>query len=122
MKPVQTSGNDTLKKAKMAVDEARMVLPGLQALFGFQMVSIFSARFEMLSSFNQLLHLFALILTTLSIALIMSPASYHRIAEPDTGSAFFVRLISRLIAAAMIPLMISLTLMSMSLPISSCKA
>jgi hypothetical protein len=55
MKPIQTSGTDTLKKAKMAVDEARMVLPGLQALFGFRMISIFSARaskcFRPLTSF-----------------------------------------------------------------------
>jgi Family of unknown function (DUF6328) len=99
-----------MKKAQMAVEEARMVVPGLQALFGFQMVAIFNARFEMLSFYNQLLHLFALSLTTLSIALIMAPAAYHRIVEPEAGSEFFVRLTSGLIATAMAPLMISLTL------------
>ena len=87
-----------------------MVVPGLQALFGFQMMSIFNARFEMLSSRSQLLHLLALFLTTLSIGLIMTPAAYHRIVEPETGSEFFVRLTSTLIATAMVPLMISLTL------------
>jgi Family of unknown function (DUF6328) len=71
--------------------------------------SIFNERFETLSRCNQLLHLFAIFLTTLSIALIMSPAAYHRIVEPEIGSQFFVRFTSRLIAAAMVPLMFSLT-------------
>jgi hypothetical protein len=104
------SQRELMKKAQMAVAEARMVVPGLQALFGFQMMSIFNTRFETISYGNQTLHLFALFLTTLSIALIMTPAAYHRIAEPETGSEFFVRLTSGLIATAMVPLMISLTL------------
>jgi hypothetical protein len=109
--PRTSENQDALmKKAQMAVAEARMVVPGLQALFGFQMMSIFNARFEMLSYRSQLLHLLALFPTTLSIALIMTPAAYHRIVEPETGSEFFVRLTSTLIATAMVPLMISLTL------------
>jgi Family of unknown function (DUF6328) len=109
--PCQTSESQSklMKKAQIAVQEARMVVPGLQALFGFQMVSVFDARFEMISRCNQFLHLFAIFLTTLSIALIMSPAAYHRIVEPEIGSKFFVHFTSRLIAAAMVPLMISLT-------------
>lgn len=94
----------------MAVEEARMVVPGLQALFGFQMMSIFNARFETLSLCNQSLHLFALALTTLAVAIIMSPGAYHRIAEPEIGSKFFIRFASIMIAATMVPLMISLTL------------
>jgi hypothetical protein len=30
------------KKAQITIDEARMILPGLQALFGFQMISVFN--------------------------------------------------------------------------------
>jgi hypothetical protein len=40
----------------------------------------------------------------------MAPAAYHRIVEPEIGSEFFIRFTSVLIAAAMLPLMISLTL------------
>jgi hypothetical protein len=90
-----------MKKAQMAIEEARMVVPGLQALFGFQLIAIFNRRFETLSFRTQALHLAALFLTTISIALIMAPAAYHRIAEPEFGSEFFVHLV---------PLMISLTL------------
>jgi hypothetical protein len=69
-----------------------------------QMMSIFNSRFETLSLGDQSLHLLAIFLTTLSIALIMSPAAYHRIVEPEFGSKFFIRLTSKLIAAAMVPL------------------
>jgi hypothetical protein len=59
---------------------------------------------------ESVLQLIAIFLTAISIALIMSPAAYHRIVEPEIGSEFFVRFTSALIACAMVPLMISLTL------------
>src|SRR4029450_2063853 len=65
------SQSELMRKAQVAVEEARMVVPGLQALFGFQMMSIFNARFETLTLCGQRLHLFAIFLTTLSIALLM---------------------------------------------------
>jgi Family of unknown function (DUF6328) len=40
----------------------------------------------------------------------MTPAAYHRLAEQTTISKFFVWLASWLIAGAMVPLMIGLTL------------
>jgi hypothetical protein len=50
------------------------------------------------------MHLLALILTMIAIALIMTPASYHRIAEKGTVSRRFVEIASRLLAWAMLPL------------------
>lgn len=94
----------------MAVEEARMVVPGLQALFGFQLIAVFNTRFESLADTDQLLHLLATVLTALSIALIMAPAAYHRIVEPQAGSEFFIRLTSGFVAAAMVPLALSLGL------------
>jgi hypothetical protein len=44
-----------------------------------------------------------------AIAIIMTPAAYHRIVEQGSVSLFFVRLISWMIAAAMVPLMIALS-------------
>ncbi len=87
-----------------------MVVPGLQALFGFQMMSVFNARFESLPQIDQMLHLAATMLTTVAIVLIMSPTAYHRIVEPQMGSSFFVRFASALVALAMAPLMISLSI------------
>lgn len=85
-----------------------MVLPGIQALFGFQLVAAFNQRFTELLPAHQQLHFAALVLTALSVAIIMTPAAYHRIAERYTNSTRFVRLASRLIALAMIPLMLAI--------------
>jgi hypothetical protein len=98
----------TGKIARGAIDEARMVLPGIQTLFGFQLVAVLNERFAHLSESEQLIHFAATILVAIAIALIMTPAAYHRLAEQASVSAFFVKLTSALIAAAMAPLMIGL--------------
>jgi hypothetical protein len=100
--------SDNDKIAQATIEEARMVLPGIQALFGFQLVAAFNQRFADLSVPHQYLHYVALILTAASAALVMTPAAYHRIAEPYTNSDRFVVLASRLVAGAMIPLMLAI--------------
>lgn len=100
--------SDTDKIAQATIEEARMVLPGIQALFGFQLVAAFNQRFAELPSELQYLHFAALVLTAVSAAIIMTPAAYHRIAERFTNSDGFVRLSSRLIALAMVPLMLAI--------------
>ena len=65
--------------AEYLLEEARMVLPGLQALFGFQLIAVFSTRFaDDLTPAEQRLHLLAILLVVVAIALIMTPAAYHR--------------------------------------------
>ena len=41
------------KIAQEAIEEARMVLPGIQALFGFQLMAIFNDKFRTLSEFER---------------------------------------------------------------------
>lgn len=91
-------------------EEARMVLPGIQALFGFQLIAAFNARYLELSAVDRGIHLLSLGLTALAIALIMTPAAYHRISEPGRASLYFTRLASALVAAAMVPLLLSISL------------
>lgn len=107
----EPSPGDTEKIEKLAIaaiDEARMVLPGIQTLFGFQLIAAFNERFRELDPPQQVLHFVALILVALAIAIIMTPAAYHRLAERGSISKFFVRLASSLIAIAMLPLMLAL--------------
>src|SRR2546423_10442779 len=100
----------TEKMAREAIEEARMVLPGIQALFGFQLMAVFSQRFNELDHGEQVLHFVAVLLIAVSIGLIMTPAAYHRQVEPGSVSGFFVRLASRLVVIAMLPLAIALCL------------
>ena len=69
------------KEATHATDEARMVLPGVQALLGFQLIAVFNQRFTELDGDKQVLHLAAFLLIALATGLIMAPAAYHRQAE-----------------------------------------
>jgi hypothetical protein len=103
-----TDTEKTEKMAMAAIEEARMVLPGIQALFGFQLIAAFNETFRRLEPPEQLLHFFSLVLVALAIAIIMTPAAYNRLVERGSLSTFFVQLASWLIAAAMLPLMIAL--------------
>jgi hypothetical protein len=100
---------EELEKTTMAtLEEARMVLPGIQALFGFQLIAAFNERFRQLPEGDQMAHYVALLLIAVAVAIIMTPAAYHRLAEQGGMSEFFLRLASILIATAMVPLMVAL--------------
>lgn len=44
------------------LEESRMVLPGVQTLFGFQLIAVFNAGFLTLSTLDKDVHLLALLL------------------------------------------------------------
>jgi hypothetical protein len=97
------------KRAQNAIEEARMVLPGIQALFGFQLIAVFNQRFPQMPAGQQLLHYAALLLIGVAIGLIMAPAAYHRIVEEHSVSRFFVQLTSVMIATSMLPLLTAIS-------------
>ena len=93
------------------LEECRMVLPGLQALLGFQFIAVFNVGFgEKLNPTEQRLHLLALGLVALAGALVMAPAAYHRQTGPREVSAHFLTLASRLLLGAMILLLLGIGL------------
>jgi hypothetical protein len=97
-------------ETKAILEEARMVLPGIQALFGFQLMAVFNTRFDELSTALQTIHLAALVAGAISMSLVMTPAAYHRLAERGRISSRFTELASWLIASAMGPLALSIAL------------
>ena len=102
---------ELFQAAEVLLEECRMVLPGIQGLFGFQLVAVFSAHFhEQLSHGEQLLHLLAIALTSLAIALVMAPAATHRQTDPCEVTLAFIRLGSRLLLWSMAPLALGLCL------------
>ena len=87
------------------LEECRMVLPGLQALLGFQLIAVFNSSFsEKLTPAEQRLHLLALGLVAIAGALVMAPAAYHRQTGPLEVRDSFIRVASRLLLCAMAPL------------------
>lgn len=98
------------EETRITIEEVRMVLPGIQVLFGFQLIAVFNNRFENLTVPERHLHLTALLLVALAVGLIMTPAAYHRIAERGTVSRRFVELASGFLTWAMVPLMLGLAI------------
>jgi MFS-type transporter involved in bile tolerance (Atg22 family) len=99
------------KAVEYLLEECRIVLPGIQVLFGFQLATVFTDRFaHALTAGEQRLHLLAVALVALAIALIMTPAAYHRQTEPQHASEAFIRISTRLLLASMPPLAVAICL------------
>jgi hypothetical protein len=113
-KPVGAGKQEPVKLDTVAthlLEECRMVLPGIQALFGFQLIAVFNQGFDQkLSSGEQQLHFAALFLVALAAALVMTPAAIHRQSEQRSVSERFIWLSSRLVLASMFPLALGLSL------------
>lgn len=85
-------------------NEAKMILQGIQTLFGFQLIVGFNSGFKQsFTPLEQNLHLVALLLVAISGILIAAPAAYHRQANHQI-SAHFVALSGKLISLALWPL------------------
>ena len=88
-----------------------MVLPGVQALFGFQLIAVFNDGFAAhLTRAEQGLHLIALTAVAVAGALIMTPAAYHRQTGPREATGRFLILGGRLLLGSLVPLMIGVGL------------
>jgi len=93
------------------IEECRMLLPGIQALFGFQLIAVFNTGFgQQLSSLEQRIHLLAIGLVGVSIALILTPAAYHRQIEPLEITQRFIHISTRLMLGSMAALALSICL------------
>src|SRR5213075_213430 len=102
-KPVGTGRKEEISldaAAAHLLEECRMVLPGIQALFGFQLVAVFNSGFaQKLSPAEQRLYLVAILLLAVAIACIMAPAAYHRQTGPLQVSRTFIEIATRLLLA-----------------------
>jgi hypothetical protein len=81
--------------------EARVVLPGTQALLGFQFAAVLQPGFETLPPSSKLVHVASLVCLGASVVLLMLPAAFHRIAEGGEISERLHRFSSVAIVLAM---------------------
>ena len=71
--------------------ELRVVLPGAQALFGFQVIAVLTDRFGELSAASQAIHAASMGSVAIAIVLLIAPASYHRIAAGGNAEESVLR-------------------------------
>ena len=96
-------------KIQQMLTEARVILPGAQALLGFQLAIIVTQAFEKLPPVSRVVHAVALGLVALTVILLMAPAAYHRIVYAGEDAAEFHRTGSILVTAATVPLALGMS-------------
>lgn len=96
------------QKIEQALTEARVILPGAQALLGFQLAIVLTQAFERLPALSQGIHAASLGLVAVSVMLLMAPAAFHRIVFAGEASPDMYRIGSNLITAATVPLALGL--------------
>ncbi len=92
------------------LEECRMVLPGIQALFGFQLIAVFNERFNHIDFADKTIHLTAIFFTVVAVGLLMGPASYHRLTSPRSLPPELCTVGTRLVCGGMAALMFSIAL------------
>lgn len=92
------------------IEETRVILPGIQALFGFQTIVVFNQRFAELPAFAKDCHLISLCMVVIAIALIVTPAVYYRYVGHDYLAPHMLGISTRMIRAALFCLAIGLSL------------
>ncbi|MFL5320977.1 MAG: DUF6328 family protein [Myxococcaceae bacterium] len=96
-------------KINHALTEARVALPGAQALLGFQFATIWMKAFEELPLHVRAVHLLSMAFIALATILLMAPAAYHRIVERGHMTEHFHKVASALLVAAMVPLALGIS-------------
>jgi hypothetical protein len=96
-------------KIKHVLTECRVVLPGSQALLGFQFISVLTESFDKLPSLSKYIHLASLGLNAVAIVLLITPAAYHRLVEEGEETEHFHRFASKILVAALVPLALALS-------------
>jgi hypothetical protein len=84
--------------------EARVVLPGVQALLGFQLISVIGQTFEKLPVSSKLVHAASLGCITLAVVFLIAPAAYHRIVFAGQDAEEVHRVGSWFVTGATVPL------------------
>ena len=90
------------ERVSQVLTEARVVLPGAQAMLGFQFITMLMHGFDTLPASSKDVHLLCLGLIAITVMLLIAPAAFHRIAEDGEDSERLVRVSSRLILAALV--------------------
>src|SRR3954469_23487802 len=83
------------------LNELRVVMPGVQVLFGFLLTVPFQQRFADVDDFQRIVYFVTLLLTAASVAFLMGPSAFHRLTFREGQKPYLVRLGTRQTIAGM---------------------
>src|SRR4051794_23189994 len=78
-------------RVEQMLTKARVILPGAQALLGFQLVIVLTSAFEKLPETSRLLHGASLLCVALAVILLVTLAALHRIVWAGEDSEGLLR-------------------------------
>jgi uncharacterized PurR-regulated membrane protein YhhQ (DUF165 family) len=107
--PTETGETPLNIKIEQMLTEARVIIPGGQALLGFQLIVTLTRSFAELAPTAKMIHAAGLCAVTLAVTLLMTPAALHRIAFSGEDSDEFFRIGSRLVVASVLPLAVGIS-------------
>lgn len=87
-------------KVEQVLTEARVIIPGAQALFGFQFIAMLTMGFDELPASSKIVHAIALGLVAMNVILLMTPAALHRLSFDGADSESFLRAASAFVTIA----------------------
>jgi hypothetical protein len=77
------------------LNELRVIMPGVQVLFGFLLTVPFQQRFDQIDDFQRIVYLVTLLLTAASAAFLMAPSAFHRLTFREGQKPYLVKLGTR---------------------------
>ena len=95
-------------RIEQMLTEARVIIPGAQALLGFQLIAVLTKAFTELPPVFKYVHVVGLSAVALSVTLLMTPAALHRIGFHGEDNPRFFQIGSLLVVAGSIPLAVGI--------------
>src|SRR4051794_11953976 len=77
------------------LNEVRVVMPGVQVLFGFLLTVPFQQRFQQVDDFQRIVYFVTLLLTAAAAAFLMGPTAFHRLTFREGQKPYLIRLATR---------------------------
>jgi hypothetical protein len=90
------------------LNELRVVMPGVQVLFGFLLTVPFQQRFSLVNAFQRDVYFATLLLTAASAAFLMSPSPFHRLTFRHHQKPYLIRFGTRQTIIGMALLMLAM--------------
>ena len=95
-------------KIEQMLTEARVIIPGAQALLGFQLVAVLTRTFNELPAAFKYVHCVALSAVAISVLFLMTPAALHRIGYQGEDDPTFFSIGSWFVVAGSVPLAVGI--------------
>jgi hypothetical protein len=106
--PMQQTPTPLHAKIEQLLTEARVILPGAQALLGFQLIVMLTQAFDRLPKGVQATHVAALLSLVIAVVLLIAPAAIHRLAFQGRDDPRLLGPGSLIVTLALLPLAVSI--------------